>query len=167
MESIVRKMEKKDCRDVSHVVTVAWNETYKNIVSDDFLQNLYENEEERANYSFHKFDEEDNHQFVLEVDHKIVGFVKVGFTDDVEYKDCGELHAIYLLDEYKGNGYGKKLFETGVDELKKMGYNKMIIGCLTKNKSNEFYKHMGGLLVKTRVFTKLNLPENVYLFENI
>ena len=64
-------------------------------------------------------------------------------------------------------GYGRKLIETGIKELKIMGYDQMIIGCLQSNPSNEFYKHMGGKLIKTRIFKKLKLPENVYLFEKI
>ena len=62
---------------------------------------------------------------------------------------------------------GKKLINIGIEELKKMGYNKMIIGCLEGNPSNEFYKHIGGKFIKKRVFEKLNLPENVYYFDKI
>lgn len=76
-----------------------------------FLEGLYSNEKERATNSFNKFDENNNHQYVLEIDKKVVGFVNVGTTDEKEYKDCGELHAIYVISEFKGNGYGKKLFE--------------------------------------------------------
>ena len=43
----------------------------------------------------------------------------------------------------------------------------MIIGCLEDNPSNEFYKHIGVIFVKTRVFEKLNMIENIYLFEEI
>lgn len=28
MSYIIRKKERKDCKDIKHVVTVAWNETY-------------------------------------------------------------------------------------------------------------------------------------------
>ena len=31
-------MTKEDCKDVAHVITIAWNETYKEIVPDDFLK---------------------------------------------------------------------------------------------------------------------------------
>ena len=48
-----------------------------------------------------------------------------------------------------------------------MNSNKMIIGCLAGNPTNEFYKHLGGKLVKTKMFEKLNLPENYYYFDNI
>ena len=48
-----------------------------------------------------------------------------------------------------------------------MGFDKMIIGCLKENPSNEFYKYIGGIKVKTRIYKKLNMEENVYLFEKI
>lgn len=167
MKDIIRRKEKKDCKDIAHIVTVAWNETYKGIVPDEFLNNLYKNEKQRASFSFNKFDKKDNHQFVLEVDEKVVGFIKVGSANDTSYNKCGEIYALYIIIGYKGYGYGKKLVEIGIKELKNMGYDKMIIGCLQGNPSNEFYKHMGGKFIKTRNFKMLNLPENVYLFEKI
>ena len=162
MNYIIRKRERKDCKDIAHVVTVAWNETYKGIVPDKFLDNLYLNEEKRAINSFNNFDEMNNHQFVLEIDNKIVGFVNVGITDDVSYKNCGEIYALYIVNGYKGYGYGKKLIDVGINELKKIGCDKMLIGCLRGNPSNEFYKHIGCKFIKTRFFQKLNLYENVY-----
>ena len=64
----IRRKERKDCADIAHVVTVAWNETYRGIVSDWFLEELKNTEEERAWKSYDSFDEGDNNQFVLEVD---------------------------------------------------------------------------------------------------
>lgn len=167
MKAIIRRRERKDCADIAHVITVAWNETYKGIVPDDFLQGLYSNEEQRAKKLFDKFDENNNYQFVLEIDNKVVGFVCVGATDEKEYENCGELHKLYIIKKYKGKGYGRKLFEAGIEELKSMGYDKMIIGCLKGNPSNEFYKHLGGEYVKQRVYRRLQLLENVYYFESI
>ena len=167
MDYNIRKMEKRDCMSVAHVITIAWNETYKGIIDDDILNNLYSNEEERANNSLKNFDTNEDEQLVLEVDNKVVGFANVGKPNDTTYNNCCELFAIYIISEYKGKGYGKKLFESCKGTLKEMGFDKMIIGCLEGNPSNEFYKHMGGKLIKTRIYKKLNLPENVYLFEQI
>jgi len=163
----IRKKERKDCADVAHVVTVAWNETYKGIVPDEFLNNLYSNEEKRAKNSYNNFNEKENHQYVLEVDNKVVGFVNVGLSDETDYENCGEIHAVYIINRYKGHGYGKKLIDAGIQELKSMNFDKMVIGCLDGNPSNEFYKHLGGKFIKTRIFEKLQLPENVYYFEKI
>ena len=163
----IRKKTKDDCATIAHVVTVAWNETYRGIVQDEFLDNLYNNEEERAKNSYNKFNAKDNHQYVLEVDNKVVGFINVGSSDENDYDNCGEIHAVYIINGYKGYGFGKKLIEEGINELKSMGYDKMIIGCLEGNPSNEFYKHIGGKYIKQRTFEKLQLPENVYYFEKM
>ena len=58
---LIRKKERKDCFDVAYVVTVVWNETYRGIVPDEFLDNLYLNEEKRGKSSFEKFNEKENY----------------------------------------------------------------------------------------------------------
>ena len=165
MNYVIRRRERKDCEAIAKLITVCWNETYRGLVSDVFLDGLYENEEERIINSYNKFNENDNHQFVLEIDQKIVGWMNIG--DSVEGSEYGEIHAIYILNDYKGLGYGRKLVEEGIKEIKNMGFKKMIIGCLDGNKSNEFYKHIGGKFIKQRLFEKLGMMENVYLFEEI
>lgn len=49
MNYSIRKMKKSDCFSVARIVTTAWNETYRGIVNDDFLENLYLKDQERAN----------------------------------------------------------------------------------------------------------------------
>lgn len=164
MNYIIRKKERKDCKAIAHIVTIAWNETYRGIVPDSFLDNLYLNEEERANNSYNNFNEKENHQYVLEVDNNIVGFIKVGASNS-NYDNCGEIYALYIINGYKNKGYGKKLIEVGIKELKEMKFNKMIIGCLDGNPSNKFYEHIGGKLIEQRIFEKLQLPENIYYFD--
>ena len=82
-------------------------------------------------------------------------------------RNDGEIYSLYIINGYKGYGYGKKLMKVGINELREIGCNKMLIGCLQGNPSNEFYKHIGGKFIKTRFFQKLDLIENVYFFENI
>lgn len=167
MKYLIRKRTKADCKDIAHIVTVAWNETYKGIVPTWFLEELKNNEEERATKAYNTFDENNNHQYVLEVDNKIVGFVNIGISSDKDYPNCGEIIALYIIKKYKGNGYGRKLVETAIKELKNMGYNKMIIACLKGNPSNEFYKHIGGVYVKDGLYKRLQLPENIYYYDKI
>ena len=59
------------------------------------------------------------------------------------------------------------MIEAGIKKLKSMNCDKMLIGCLVGNSTNEFYKHIGGKFIKQRIFEKLQLPENVYYFEKI
>ena len=165
MDYLIRKREKKDCKDIAHVVTIAWNETYKGIVPEWFLEKLKDNEDERAQMSYEKFDINDNHQLVLEIDNEVVGFINFGLSEDNQFENCGEIFALYIIEKYKGNGFGRKLVEAAIKELKQLECNTMIIECLKGNPSNEFYKHIGGKYIKDGIFKRLNLPENIYYYE--
>ena len=168
MEYKIRRRKKDDCFSIAKVVTIAWMETYHGIINDEFLDNLPNTEHDRGEKAYNDFDENNNHQFVLEIDNKIVGFINVGYTFDNDYKNQGEIFALYIIKKYKGNGLGKKLTKIGIDELKRIGCSKMIIGCLEDNPSNEYYKHIGGKFIKKRLFKLPNqeLYENVYYFDN-
>ena len=165
MEYLIRKIRREDCKEIAHVVTLSWNETYKGIVPDSFLEELYNNEEERIQNSYYNFDSNDNNQLVLEINNEIVGFVNYGKTSDVDFDNCGEIFALYITKKYQGYGYGKKLMNSAILELKKMGFDKMIIGCLKGNPTNDFYKHMGGTYIKDGIYKRLNLKENVYYYD--
>jgi len=105
-----------------------------------------------------------NNCYVLEVDNKIVGFIRFGEYE--KDKSKGTIYALYILEDYKGFGYGKKLLNSAFNKLKRDGYNEVIIGCLVGNKSNEFYKHLGGKLIGS-INSNLNgleLKENLYIF---
>lgn len=167
MNYLIRKRTKEDCKGIAHVVTIAWNETYKGIVPEWFLEELKNNEEERIKKSCNEFDENNNNQFVLEVDGKIAGFVNFGISKDEEYQDCGEIFALYIMKKYKGNGFGRQLVEEAKKELKKIGYNKMIIACLKGNPSNDFYTHIGGVYVKDGIYKRLQLKENIYYYDKL
>ncbi len=161
----IRRQEKNDCSGIAHVVTLAWNEAYKDIVSRDFLDNLYVTEHDRADEAYKKFNKRYNHQFVLDDNGEVVGFVNVGRAFDEEFDGYGEIFALYIINGYKNKGYGEELFKTGISELKDMGFDKVIVGCLENNPSNEFYKHLGGKFIKKRMFEKINIMENVYEFD--
>ncbi len=158
----IRKIKKDDCKSVSHVVTISWNETYKKIVPKWFLDELKKNEKERANQMLVDF--ENNNYLVLEINGEVVGFVWYGKASD-DYKNYGEIKALYIIKKYQGNGFGKKLVNEAIKELKQMNFNKMIISCLKENPTNEFYKHMGGIYLKDREFKRLKLLENIYYFD--
>ena len=164
MNCTIRKMTREDCEAAAHVISASWKETYRGIIPEEELNRTDEQtiaENSRKNFP------EDNHQFVLEVDGVIAGYMNVGLTEEKEYEHCGEIHAVYLLQEYKGKGFGRKMVEAGIRELKAMGCDKMVIGCLAGNPSNSFYEHIGGKLIRTRIYERLQLPENVYFFERI
>ena len=165
MNYIIRKREKKDCISIGNIIAISWNETYKGIVPDEELKRLMNCKKELGQKQINDFAENNNNYLVLEVDNKIVGFSHYGKSNHDE--DCGEIRALYIIKKYHGYGFGRKLVEASMEEIKKLGYTKMIITCLKGNPSNEFYKHIGGVYIRDGMYERLQLPENVYYFEKI
>lgn len=166
----VEQLNEKNVGDYARINALSWKQSYKGIVNDEFLDLI--NTEEEINKTIEKLKsslDDNSKRFLIKVNDRYAGILRVRKTKYPEYNHCGELGALYLLDEFKGKGYGKILFNKAVEELKKMGYTSMIIGCLVGNPTNNFYKHMGGILVGTNDFSIPNqmLKENLYYFDNI
>ncbi len=169
MNYLIRKQTKTDISGVQKVVTKSWNDTYPGIIDDDFLESLKINELERIENAEKTWKETDDKTYVAEVNNKIIGFVKYDEFDKEKLKYTGEITSLYLLKEYHKNGIGKDLFKTATKELINLGYKQMVVGCLQGNKTNNFYIHLGGKLIGTRVFTRNDnkVIENLYLYENL
>ncbi len=172
MNYIIEDLSVNNAEEYARVNMLAWRQSYRGIVNDDFIEFINTEEEIQKLIKRLKKSLGNNRNlaFLLRVDNKPVGVLRVREPKYDKYSKCGELGAIYLLDEVKGKGYGKVLFQKAVEELKKMGYKKMINGCLEGNPSNEFYKHMGGKLIEKNSFELPNgqvIPENLYYYDNI
>lgn len=162
---IIENVNSSNIEYYARVNALAWLQSYKGIVNDEFLELINTEEEIQKAITNLKNNLHDNSKrFLLKVDNQYVGILRIRKTKYDKYSDYGELGALYLLDSAKGKGLGKILFEKAKEELKHQGYQKMIIGCLTKNPANEFYKHLGGKLIDT---SPLTLPNGQKLVENL
>lgn len=162
METMIRKLRIDDTLELANNIATVWNSTYKGIVNDDFLSGLYES----VPYSSEKLKEKVNaneEYYCLICDNKIIGWVY--FTLDTNnYENTAEIHSLYVMDPYQGKGYGKKLLDFAFAVIKNRDINKVLIGCLDGNKSNEFYQHIGGHYIASRLFRDEYL-ENLYMFD--
>lgn len=166
MEYIIRQKELKDCEDWINVNVSSWNDNLKGIVSDKLLEKISANKEERIKKEKEKFKQDDNH-YVLEENNKIIGILKIKKSDRNDFKEYGEVQVLYLLSSAKGKGYGKALIEVAFSKLKEKGFDKVVIGCLDGNPSNDFYKHLGGQFIKQEDWNIFDecYKENIYLYE--
>ncbi|MBQ6497346.1 MAG: GNAT family N-acetyltransferase [Bacilli bacterium] len=172
MNYTIENLSLENSEEYARVNALAWKESYKGIINEDYLNfiNTEEEIQKLIGKTIEGLNDDSVRSFVLRVDDKAVGIVRVGKSRIEDYPDYGELYSIYLLDSVKKQGYGKVLFEKAKAELKDMGYTKMINGCIEGNKTNEFYQHMGGVFVYK---TKLSIPngqivdENIYCYKKI
>ncbi len=162
MEPIIRKRKIEDSNELAHAIALIWNDTYKGIVDDDFLKGLLDNEKTSAERLKKSINDQQDY-YVLTLDDKIIGWIYYTLDSD-KYEDAAEIHSLYILKEYQGNGYGKMLYDYAVKNIRQKEIQKLIIGCLDGNPSNDFYKHLGGKYIGNHLFREKYI-ENIYLFE--
>ena len=142
MEFIIREALLEDAykRAVCHVSS--WRSAYKGIVPDEVLDNL--SEEEIAD-KFKKEIEQKGYTFYCaEYEGKIIGHFNIRRSHDEDKPNAGEVHGIYLIEEFWGKGYGKKMMSCAIDSLKQMGYNEIILWVLEENnRARRFYEKCG------------------------
>lgn len=112
MNFTIRKMEKKDTKQVQHIAKTSWNATYEGIIpreiQERFLKVAYSDEMmvRRLKHSI---------MFVAEEDGKVVGFAN--YSPVIENGKT-ELTAIYLYPAYQGKGIGTALINKGITSLR-------------------------------------------------
>ena len=79
------------------------------------------------------------------MDKKAIGFIVIGKCRDNDLDDMyGEIWGIYLLKNYWGKGYGKRLINWGIDRIKEFGYYKTSLWVLKDNtNARRFYENLG------------------------
>ena len=161
----IRKAYPIDAYTLINIKDNVWKNEFYDILPNGIINDMNKNVEERIEHLIDQINE-NNRVLVALVDDKIVGYIFYAKALNEDYDLTAEIREIYILPEYQHLGYGNALVQKGLHELHKLGYNNAIIGCLSKNKSNEFYKRIGGKLIGTRPFLKTmdNLEENIYLF---
>lgn len=160
---VIRKKELKDCKVWVDINIKSWNDNLKGIVSDKLLKKITDSRNLRIEKDINNFKIDDWH-YVLEENNNIIGIMKLRKSDRKDYENCGEVQILYLNTDQKGKGYGKVLLEKAFEVLKEKGYEKVVIGCLDGNPSNDFYIHLGGKFIRQdywKVFDE-SYVENIY-----
>ena len=158
---MVRKARKNDAKDIVFINVMCWKESYKGIFPQVFLDNLDFNNPESIRKCQNKIDE----YAVYEKDNQIIGMARYG-KNKKDYDDSyGEIYALYVRPEFQKQKVGTELVQYVFSELKKK-YKYALISTLKENKSNEFYKKIGGKFIGESDFIldEKIYKENVYEF---
>lgn len=140
MALILRKASAEDYKAIGHIIYTAWRETYKGLINDTFLNSMTE---EMFSESARK--RGTNTTIMCFDGDKAVGVcVYIKARDKDLAASCGEVQAIYILDEYKNMGLGRKLIEAAENELRALGFTAVSLWVLKgNNNATGFYKRMG------------------------
>lgn len=135
----IRKATPDDVKDISRIHALSWKSAYKEIVPKAYLDELKEDFWVSAFAAWIK-DNVLTAQLIV-AEGISVGCVAYGKSRDKCLPNWGEIVSIYLLPEYFGKGYGNKLLEIALLDLKQSGYQNIYLWVLKENqRARHFYE---------------------------
>lgn len=139
----IRKATISDAPAIAKISVETWRTAYQGIVPQKFLDLLsYEN---RARRWAQLLTEELTFTYVAETESgEVVGFANgcEERTKHPVYK--GELAAVYVLNEYQGQGIGQALVKAIAQTLLDLNYSSMLVWVLKENPYRKFYEAIAG-----------------------
>lgn len=80
-----------------------------------------------------------NRVYISEQDNQFIGWLRYNlFWDNTPF-----MNMLYILEEFRGKGYGKSLVEFWETEMKNSGYNVVMTSTASDEYSQHFYNRLG------------------------
>lgn len=147
----VRRARPADAPAIAAVHVAAWRSTYPSILPADFLANL---SLDRQAGGYAAAIRAGQGVFVALASGadlaepgggRIVGFTTGGRAGRAGYGD-GEIETLYVLDDFRERGIGRRLLRVLGEALYGAGCASAFVRVLRDNPSRYFYAHLGGVL---------------------
>ena len=82
---------------------------------------------------------------VADYEDTVAGYVSYGRARMRAAPSSGEIFELYLLPEFQGLGFGRRLFRAAQADLKRFGYASLVVWALADNElATGFYRALGG-----------------------
>lgn len=148
----IREATIADAPAIAHVHLDSWRNTYRGLVSDEFLDGL--RLEDRVKRWEQRLRDGESGEFVfvaIDVGGDVIAFGSGGpeRTGHPDYK--GELWALHVAKEYQGIGLGRQLLCEVAKRLRGMGIDSLMLWVIKGNPYAGFYEKLGGVYVTERV----------------
>jgi ribosomal protein S18 acetylase RimI-like enzyme len=139
----IREAKPENAREIADCKVKSWRTAYKGIVPDDYLSKL--SVERQADYIKKAIEAaKGDEYYVVLCDGLAVGMLAVCNCRDDDKPDAGEISAIYLVEEYRGMGYGSMAMNCAISRLRLRGYEEAVIWVLEQNRAaRQFYEKHG------------------------
>lgn len=136
---VIRSLRQEDDRGaISNIYERSWKYAYDDIIPKDYLDRIPKGQWVTSIDSPQR-----NTLLVIEKD-SFIGTSSYCKSRRTDMDGYGEIISIYLLPEYMGRGYGKKLLQETVHSLADLGFKDIFLWVLEENKrARKFYEKFG------------------------
>lgn len=139
---IIRKARKEDMKFIGSCHYHCWLETYRGLISNEYLDQL---NEQKNIARFERFwDMIGDFQYIVEEDGQPIGFFDISKAR--ENFASFEVQGLYIRKAYHSKGYGRRI----IDYIKTKINEPFYLWCLSTNPTCHFYEHMGGKIISQK-----------------
>ncbi len=135
----IRRARPADARPIAQVHVAAWRSTYAGILPDHSLTGL------SIPWHTARYDHDIRAGagvFVALVSGQVVGFATAGSGRSTIAE--GEVETLYVLDDYRDQGLGRRLLHAAAAYLAEQGCRSLFLWVLRDNPGRWFYERLGG-----------------------
>jgi ribosomal protein S18 acetylase RimI-like enzyme len=138
----IRHAKPDDAECLSGIFDAAWREAYTGIIPGVTLEKMLARRSPRW---WRSTVTRGRPLVVLDLGQGAIGYASYGRCRDRSLPADGEIDEIYLLPEYQGIGFGRRLFRAVCNDLRALGMNRIVLWALADNaRACAFYEGMGG-----------------------
>ena len=146
----VRKARPADAPSIGAVHVAAWRSAYPGILPDAYLahlsaprQAIHYDRAIRGGAGVHVATASGLDLGAVGGTARVVGFATAG-PPRGEVIGEGEIETLYVLDDWRERGLGRRLIQASAQQLRDQGYRSVFLWVLRDNPSRWFYARLGG-----------------------
>ena len=144
----IRPARPSDAVAISDVHDAAWREAYRGIIPGRELERMVTR---RGPLWWRRLLASRSRVLVLDFDDRVAGYVTFGASRMRLLPYGGEVFELYLVPEFQGLGFGRRLFSAARRALAEEGHPATLVWCLAPNeRAVAFYDRLGGRVVVRR-----------------
>jgi ribosomal protein S18 acetylase RimI-like enzyme len=166
-EIAVRRAVPADASAIGAVHVASWRSTYASILPEAYLTRMSARRE-AAYYEAAIRADAGVFVAIAGTSSRVVGFCTTGLGRSGGPGD-GEIQTLYVLDDFRDQGAGRKLMTRAAAHLAGLGCGSVFLWVLNDNPSRWFYSHLRGRAVqeKTVSWAGVKLRQSAYLWEPV
>jgi len=140
---IIRPALVRDSHGIALVHVSSWQDAYRGIVPQSYLDQLSVADRERRWVEF--FERGSSETLVADTAGHIVGFISYGNSrEENALRHVGEIYAIYVASSHWSTGVGRSLWEAASARLRELSLAQAIVWVLVANEQAiRFYERVG------------------------
>ena len=146
MEIDIRKVKQGEADTLAYIQTESWKAAFKEIIDDAMLEKCTNIDKARAMYQ-RLLDENMGNGYLLTVDNKPHCIAYWDKARDPELTGKAELICIHSLPNNWHKGFGSKMMDMVLEDIKSSGYSEVVLWVFRDNlRARAFYEAKGFVL---------------------